>query len=240
MSTLLGIIQTFAKRTGIPVPTQVIGSSDTQIVQLEGLLEEILEDLCTRWTWQALIYEAHFTSVAAEVQGTLSVIAPNGYLRILKDTIYNRTMRLPIYGPMTEANWQVAKSMFNAGPLYRYRLRGNQLLTYPQMPVGHECYFEYASSRAVLDYGGAVFKQFPTDDGDTFLFQDHILLAGLRWKWKCEKGLDYSEELRRFEEMVADANAQDNRKPDLSMTSGSGNAVPGIMVPLGIWPVSNS
>ena len=231
--SLLSVVQSFCSRTGLPAPAFAVGSQDAQVQQLISLACEIVEDLCDRWTWTDLMREAVFTTIAGEDQGALTAIAPSGFLRISQETIFNRTLRLPLYGPMTQAQWQALKALPTTGPFYKYRIRGGRLLFMPAGVAGHTCAFEYASSLAVVAADGATYRSTFTADTDSFVLGDKLLTAGLRWKWKSEKGLDYGEELRRYEELANNAAGRDGTKPRIDMSGGSSDFRPGVWVPAG-------
>lgn len=236
--SLLTIVQNFCRRTGIAVPTYVVGTTNPQVTQIHALLNEVLEDLCDRWTWQALTREAVFTTVAGEDQGPITALAPSGFLRVSQDTIFNRTLRLPLYGPLMPQQWQALKALPTTGPFYKYRIRGGRLLFNPPAAEGHECAFEYASSFAVVSSNGNTYRATFEVDGDTCLLDERLVQAGLRWKWKAEKGFDYAEEFRRYEEMANNAAGRDATKPKLDMGGGNGDFRPGIWVPSGNWNIS--
>lgn len=233
---LLELLQQFAARTGIPRPASAIGNTDAQVVQLLALLGEVIEDLMTK-DWTALTQEALFTTVAGEDQGAMTTLAPNGFKWVLQDTIYNRTLRLPVFGPILAAKWQQLKSLPNAGPFYKYRIVRGKLLFNPPAAAGHTCAFEYASKSCILSADGADYREYPAADDDTFLLPAQLFLAGLRWKWKYEKGLEYAEDFANYERVVANAQGRDGTKPNLSMDSGTAGFQPGIFVPYGNWNI---
>jgi hypothetical protein len=233
---LLQIVQTFCQRTGIPVPAAVATSADSQVVQLMALLNEVVEDICDRNTWTDVILEAHFTTVLGEDQGLVTTICGDGYRSILNDTIYDRTQRLPIYGPLSASQWQELKALPTTGPLYQYRIRGKRLLFMPSAVAGHQCYFEYTSAYAVQS-ALLVSQKYFTADTDTFVLDEKLAVAGLRWKWKSEKGFDYTEEFRRYEELINNAAGRDGVKPHLSMNTPCQDVRPGIFVSPGSWPL---
>lgn len=234
---LLEIVQNFCRREGITVPTYAINQTDNQVIQIIALIEDTLENLIRNYTWSSLVRESVFTSLAGEDQGLITTLAPYGFKFVLNDTIFNRTLRLPFFGPINASNWQVLKALPNPGPFYKYRIVRGHLLTDPNMPAGHTCAFEYLSTYTVLDVD-TTFKRYPTKDTDTFLLDDDLILAGLSWTWKSKKGLDYAEEFRRFEEMCARAASTDATKPKIVMDDPcNGDFQPGIFVPYGNWPV---
>ena len=234
--TLLELVQAHASRTGIASPSTVIGNTDDQVVQVAALLSEVLEDIIDRdVSWSGLTHEATFVTVAAEDQGALTTLAPNGFRFVLNGTIYDRSRQLPFYGPINPSDWQALKALPTTGPFYKFRLVRGRLLLNPAPPAGHSAAFEYASNYAVLASDGTTYKRYPTDDTDTFLVPDDVVLAGLRWKWKAEKGLEYAEDFRAYEERINNAIGRDATKPTLSMSEGRDEARPGIFVPPGSW-----
>lgn len=232
---LLELCQEFTKRTGVPKPSAIVSSTDKQVMQIAALLNEVLDELVAGGLWQGCDKTATFTTLAQEDQGALTTIAPYGFKGIVKKTIYNRTLRLPFYGPMTPSEWQALKALPQTGPFYKYRIQGGRLLMNPTPPAGHSCAFEYYSNYAVLAADGSTYKRYPTADDDTFIIGDDIMLAGLRWKWKYEKGLEYAEDFRRFEELKASGYLREDTAPHLVLDGGLEDFKPGIFVPWGNW-----
>ena len=235
---VLHLIQEFAVRTGIPKPTYVIGNSDPQVAQLLGLLNEAIDYIIQRFQWQPLIRQAVFTSIDGEDQGNIGVLAGAGFRYIVNDTLMNRTLRLPIFGPIGAQRWAALKTLPNSGPFYKYRISANRLLFNPPGVAGHTIAFEYYSADAVLNFEGLLPHHSPTADTDYINFYDDIILSCLRWKWKYEKGLDYAEDLRAFEEILNNTKARDGSKPVLSMDGSTDGFRPGIYVPSGNWNLS--
>jgi hypothetical protein len=238
MAALLEVVQDLCGRQNITVPNTVYGSTDPQVLQLMKLLEEEGNDLAARASWQCLIQEAAWTTINAEDQGAIATIASNGFRAIKNNTIWDRTDRLPVIGPMDGEEWQAMKAVFANGPRYRYRIRGGHLLVNPVMAAGHSWYFEYLSKYWIVDGGGTVYKRRFTADTDTILLPDDLCLQGLRWRWKKEKGLDYAEDFRTYEIQVKDQMGRDGGKPILSMDDEQRRGPqPGIWVSPGNWPL---
>lgn len=235
--TLLGLVQQFCLRRGLPQPTAVITGQDELALQLVGLLNEILDDLVTRHTWQELDFQCDFTSVAGEDQGAISSLVPHEVFKVLNDTIYDRTSRLPVFGPRSAMQWQQLKALPASGPFYQYRIQQGRLKIFPAMPAGHTMAFEYASKSPVLDADGVTYKQYFSADTDTCVLQGQLLLAGLHWVWKREKGFAYASEFADYEKLVADTFAGDGTKPRLNLAGSPNTIVPGIFVPAGDWPI---
>lgn len=146
--SLLTVVQSVCRRVGLPTPTTVASSTDDQILQLLELANEDGQDLVTRYEWQALNQEATFTTVVAESQGDIRNIAP-GMKSIVNDTIWNRSLRRPIFGPLTPQRWQQLKAMNFVGPWNQFRIIGNDLRFVPPPGAGEGCYFEYITKNWV-------------------------------------------------------------------------------------------
>lgn len=234
--TLLAIIQNFCRRAKLPVPLTVTGSTDTQVLQLQALLEEEGNDLSKRGDWQTMTFEASLTTTATESQGDMTTICSNGFRSIKNQTIWSRSRRLPVAGPLDAKEWQMLKALFVNGPYYRFRIRGNNLLVNPTPPASESWYLEYVSNNWILGADGVTYKEYFTLDTDTLLIPDSIALMGLRWRWMREKGLDYAELMRTYEMQVKDAFGRDGGKRVLQADGGAWRGPrPGIFVPTGSW-----
>jgi hypothetical protein len=233
MQTCLQIVQTACKRIGINSPNAAVTSSDLQVIQLLALLEETGQELADRYGWQTLQKEATFTTVATETQKAVSTIT-TGFNYIVNDTIWNRTLRRPVYGPKSQQDWQQAKAININGPFNSFRIEGDNILFNPVPAAGQSCYFEYITKNwLTLSVGGT--SDSIANDADTPLLDDKILTLGLIWRWKAAKGLDYSEDFEKYESKVTDAQVRDAGKPTLNLTGGAYEIQPVVMVPRGSW-----
>ena len=233
---MLELVQRFCRRTNIPVPATVFGSTNAQVLQALSILEEEVNDLASRHTWQGLQHEAVHVTIAAEDQGNIDTLDP-GFRFIRNNTIWDYTDRLPVLGPLDGQQWQALKAILSTGPRYQFRFRGNHLLVNPVPVAGHTWKFEYESKYAIVAVDGTTFKEFFTADTDSFLIPDNLLLMGLRWRWMREKGLDYGELFNTYERQVKDAMGRDGGSVTLAMDNEGRELKPGIFVPNGNWVV---
>jgi hypothetical protein len=233
---LLTLVQKFCRRTNLPVPVTVYGSTDAQILQAMAIIEEEVNDLSSRHTWQGLQHEAVHTTIAAEDQGNINTLDP-GFRFIRNNTIWDYTDRLPVLGPLKGNQWQALKATLANGPRYQFRFRGDHLIVNPAPQAGHTWKFEYESKYAILDVDGATLKEFFTADTDTFVIPDTLVLMGLRWRWLREKGLDYGELFNTYERQVKDAMGRDGGSSVIAMDGQGKSLKPGIFIPNGSWTV---
>lgn len=238
-TTLLDIIRRFMERTGLPKPAFSIGSTDVQVTQVLGLLEEATEEIVMRNArgWQILNRQAIFQTKAQEVQGSLSELAP-GFRAVINDTLFNRTTRLPIYGPLLPMERQATKALQTAGPYYRYWIVNDELHFYPIPPAGQTIAFEYISTAAWSDgKSPPTYTEYPDSDTAICLFPKPVMIAQLRWRWKKEKGLDYAEDFAMAERLLNAAIAADGTRRVVDLGGAELVARPGIMIPTGSWPL---
>lgn len=235
--TVLSVIQAFCQRTGLPSPVSVLGSSDPQVIQVRAILEEEGTDLSRRGSWQVLTQEATHTTLALEDQGAISTIASNGFDRIKNETIWDRTDRMPVLGPESSSDWQAMQAFTVTGPRYRYRIRGGKLLVNPVPAAGNTWAFEYMSKNWILGADGTSYRQYFTLDTDTILLPEDLILLGLRWRWKKEKGFDYAEDFRSYEQQVTTLLGSDGGKQRLTMDGTPWTTKPGIWVSPGSWAI---
>jgi hypothetical protein len=219
---VLEVIQRATNAIGIPEPGAALASTDLSIIQLVELLNQECRSLSTRYDWQALQFEQTFTTLAAESQGTLASLITNGReLRYIRnDTIWNRTRREPIYGPRADRTWQGYKAVSITSPYSEYRIRGNTLLFLPAPTAGDTCAFEFQSKSSMSDAAGTTFYTNANADTDLLLLDDELILAGVEWRWRKVKGLEYAEDFMTYERMVTDAMGRDGTKVTLSLDGG--------------------
>lgn len=209
--SLLTIVQNVCRINGLPVPGFVVSSSDNTTQQMLGLANELLDSMIDESKFQAFTKQALWTYIADEDQGDLNDICP-GYLWVNNGTFWDRTLLRPVYGPITDVEWQQIKAVPNPGPYYKYRIMGNHLLInpVPTDPLSLIA-FEYATSYGVEAADGTP-KQYFTEDTDTFLLPERILQRGLSYRWKQVKGLPYQADETAYFSMLNNAIARDATK----------------------------
>lgn len=232
---LLLTIQRFCKRTGLNEPVTVIGNTDPQVQQILSLLEEEGNDLSGRGDWNELTNEATHTTVATESQGAITAIATNGFRYIKNDTAWDRTQELPL-AVISGSDWQAEIATSRTNFLYQVRLRGGLLISTPVPPAGHTWAFEYVTWNWITDSAGINPTAYFADDTDLMVLPEAILMMGLRWRWKKEKGFEYAEDLRTYELLVADALTRDGLNKPLSMSKRRESPRPKIAI-LDTWSV---
>lgn len=208
-----------------------------------ALANEEGQELAARHDWQALTKEATFTTVATESQGSIAsiisaAVSGDTMNNIVNNTIWNRTQRRPVFGPLDNQQWQQLKAMNISGPWNQFRIRGGNLIFVPVPTAGHTCTFEYVSKMWATDSVGTTLKSAFTADGDLSSLEDRLVTLGLVWRYKASNSLEYAEDFNKYEAAVADAIGKDGTRDWLNMDAARFDFPPGVMVPIGSWNVS--
>lgn len=212
---VLQIAQRACAATGLPVPNSIVGSSDPNVVQLVELLHEEGSELAARTEWQVMTWEATFTSAATESQGSILTIVDaidHTWRTVIKDTMWDRTQREPIIGPLSPREWQAWKANQFTGPYKRFRISLNRILIAPTMEAGHTVAFEFTTRHWLLNAAGTVYKEFITANDDVPVLDADLVLAGLKWRSLQRRGLSYGELFTAYERRVTDLIAKDGTK----------------------------
>lgn len=147
---------------------------------------------------------------------------PADWKKQIGQTEWDRTNRWPLMGPQTPQAWQSFKSgIVYAGPRERFRILSNAITLNPPPPAGLLLAFEYISKNWITGADGTAKAAF-TADTDTYIFDDSLLVLGVKTLFLQAKGLDFSLEAAQFGNLLSQCKAQDKSAPVLSLSGSSG------------------
>lgn len=213
--SLLTIVQSASRDLRLAVPLSVFGSSDYNVAQLQRLVEKECLELTRAHDWQALQKESTFSALAQETQTSM---VPSDFDRFISDTMYNRTRKRTLVGPLTAQEWQVQKSLTATVVIDAFRQRGGDILVVPSPTAGDIFAFEYVSkfwcdTNGDGDYDAAAFA----GDTDTVAFDEELVVLGAIWRFKQASGLDYAEDFRSYQIRLARLKGDDGGKRVLDL-----------------------
>ena len=231
----LSIIQSVCLRVGLDSPNAAVGSTDLQVKQIVELSNEAGQELARRYPWSCLLTVGNFTTLATESQGTIASIASDlDY--IINDTIWNRTLRRPVFGPKNPQSWEQQKAFALNGPWSSYRIIAGALAMYPVPVAGQSCYFEYISKNWLTKAATGTASAWAAD-GDTPLLDNNLLVLDTLWRYKAAKGFSYTEDFNKAERLMLDLMARDGGKDTLNLSGAKYDIYPAVLVPSGSWPL---
>lgn len=215
--SLLDICQTVATEAGFGSMSSIIGNND-EIAQLLLSLSNRTGQLLRWRAWQVLQKEATITTIA----GTEYYPKPSDLLRIIQDTMWDRTNYWKMRGSLTPLEWQVYKSgLAQVTARKRFRLWNNLIYVFPIPEVdGDEFVYEYVSKYWVVDDIAAPSPQYRThfqSDSDQSLINEELISLGVLYRFLERKGFAYQEAKDEFNRQLDVEFGVDTPKEILNM-----------------------
>lgn len=181
----------------------LFSSTDQVALEFRDLIQDVAQDIAKSAEWRDLTKIATLT-------GSATYPKPADYDRMCKGQ-----------GIQDQANWFWGYQQFQDVSEYIAAQNGALPITWPggwiilggefrffPTPSGTAT-FPYISKNIVRDQAGVAKPAF-TDDTDTFILSERLLTLGLIWRYRAQKGIDYSEDMQTYE--IALAQEQDRDK----------------------------
>jgi hypothetical protein len=234
--TVLALVQTFTDKGGLNRPSALIAATDKSARQYVGLLRETIADL-GEYRWQQQRLRGQFTSVAATLQGTFVALLGAGYAGLVKDSLWNDTRHMQIFGPVTDQTQQRLRTLPAAGPEYQYWVSNDSLYVSPTLRAGDTISCIFVSKYNVRSSIGTA-KESATADDDTLVFPDNVVLRLFESKWKKQKGESGWEDDHNDAMALVAKNIIRDTYPILRLDAGANRDLrPGVIIPPGSWGV---
>lgn len=214
-SSLLSIVQTAASEMGLTPPVSaVLNPADLTANQLTALYNVTGEMLVKRRVWRMLYRTHDFTTES----GVAVYPLPEDFARPISQTEWDQTNRWPMIGPETPQQWQwLISGILSTGPRQRFRLIGTDFEIWP-VPGDDttNLSFFYISKWWAQTAGGQAIPK-ATNDDDVSLFEDRLMISGVKLRFFQVKGFDTTSFAADFQANLDDAIAQDGGGPVLSL-----------------------
>lgn len=216
MTTALELVIAAADELSLARPIDISDTSDDNTAQkLVRHLTRSCRQLASEYDWTRLRREKTFTTTATAEQTSA---IPTDFLRFLKDTMWNRTTRTKVIGPLDVGDWQARQAVLVNGPYQNFIIRGTSFLLTPTPTAGWTMAYEYITKYIGLAVDGTTEKAAFTADTDTTYFDDELLILGMVWRYRKAEGLDYSEEFREYQLRRANLIKMDGGRRALDMS----------------------
>ena len=204
------LINDVATEVGLSASTAPLASTDNNFVQLKTLANLLGRDMLRKYEWELLTRTFTFTTVdtgGGPPDGLTTYPLPNDYFKVINQTAWNRTSRLPMAGPLSAQQWEwLVGLVSNQFTIYLgFRVWGGVFAVFSSPnPANQEIAFEYLSNSWVLPASA------PSGDpdlrtpliaaaGDLVLFDPILFSRGLKMRFLEAKGFDSSAAAADFE-----------------------------------------
>lgn len=184
--------------------SSTVGLDSTYGVSGNGLLTGA-QVVSTTSTTVTLNTPANSDGTAQSFQfGQISYALPSDIQDFISASFWDRNFRWQMLGPLSAQEWQtIVSGISPVGPRIRYRIMADRFWIQP--PPGEDqtdlIAYEYISKNWCQSASGTAQSEW-TADTDTFLWPDRTMILGIKWRFLRAKGLDYSEELRTYQNAV--------------------------------------
>jgi len=236
--TILELAEAFTGKRATVIPTALVASTDSGLIQLKEVMNSVGRDLVARQSNQFIKRRLVWNSLGVEDQGTILSLFGEQPANIVIETLYNNTTRLPIYGPLSDREYQEILALVPSGPFLQYKIYNGHLYVTGGIEAGQELTVFY-KSRAWLETaaGAGTFVAVCTADTNVPVFPDDLFLLGMEWMWRREKEMNYTAQLAEYTQKLLDSMGEP--KPILKGHSTMKAPIPqpGIIVPAGNWTV---
>ncbi|WP_026621290.1 hypothetical protein M728_001858 [Ensifer sp. WSM1721] len=194
--TLLTIINEVCDIVSLDRFDSVYGTNDPNAQTMVALAEEAGAEIARRADWKQML-KAHVVSASPEIlPADYQRLAPGGAVR----AVDGRFFRAVTNG----AQWAVIVGVASAESYCR--LSGREMFFSPATAAAGAT-IDYVSKNWVLGDPYEERDTFRADD-DTTLFPERLLVKGLIWRWKRQKGLPFEDNLAEFEaDLLQEINA---------------------------------
>ena len=231
--SLLTIVQKAAIRCGITSPTSAISNTDPMVQQLIALAQDEGDESSVNYDWRNLKIPCQFTG-----DGTSTLFGlPSDFDRWpTQASMYSSSYPLiPLLGPISDEELiaMQARPVFPVRPFWN--MLGGSLQVWPALQSGELVNAQYRSNAWILDVDGITRKAAWAADTDTPLIRERIIVAGVIWRWKKAKGLDYAEEMKTWGQILEAESAHDRGNRTIGLSNAwnrfPDNSWPGVIVP---------
>lgn len=174
----------------------VYGSVNPNAQTMVALAQEAGDEIARRGDWQRMLMQATAVASPLNLPYDFERLTPGGAVRTSSGVFVR---------PVTNSGqWAVIVGIPSAQPYFF--VRGNQVLFSPSS-AGAGAVVDYMSKNWVLHDTGGPGGTLAADDDET-LFPERLLVKGIIWRWKRQKGLPFDDVLAEFEaDLVQELNA---------------------------------
>jgi hypothetical protein len=220
------LINNVAVECGLSASAAPLSSTDPNFVQMVVLANKLGKQLMRRAEWQLLNRTYTFTtnSSGPPTPEVSFYPLPNDFNRMINQTAWNRTSRLPMAGPLTAQGWEwLVGLVSNQFTIYLgFRQWGGTFAVYPSPnPAAQTIAFEYQSNAWVQPAGTTTIDQrtqVVAAPGDIPIFDELMFQCGLKAAFLAAKGFDSSAASAEFDEALDNAIGSDAGAPKLNMS----------------------
>jgi hypothetical protein len=216
------IINRVAGEVGLPTSESPYSSADESMIQLRTMLATVVEELAEAFNWQILRREHSFTTSVPPDDNIYDL--PSDFVRMTDQTGWQRTNRVPLFGPVSAQQWQYLEGRdLSSSTIYAsFRLTQGKLYLYPTTPPdGIEIAYEYTSNNFYedADIPGTYLTE-ATADADIVQLDARLVERGLKARFLQARGFDSTVASQEYQNSYDQLTGNETSAPVLDAGQG--------------------
>ena len=209
-ATVQAIVDRASQELGLPTASLDPGLIEQIGLQSMALVNALGDDILRAHDWQFLEETATLVGDGSSSEFDM----PADFGRIVNQTTWATTNRMPMGGPLTAQQWGWCQfGIVSVGLIYRYRILHNKLAVFPTPGLGEEIKFYYIKKNWALSSNGVTYIDEVTAGGDVPLFDRSLMVKGLKARLWAQKGFDTTSLAQEFNDELSAYKAQDQGAP---------------------------
>jgi len=211
--SFLTIAQDVAIAVDFPAPSAAFASSDPAVKKMRRSIESTSYSLGKIHAWKTMRAEGTFTSLATETQTSM---LPTGFDRFIPETVWDRTDKTLLIGPISEVEWAGLKAFAYADSSRRkFIQRGNtastSILMIPVPAAGKTFGFAYVNTYFCESSSGTAQSAWAAD-ADISRIDAELVTLGAISDFLWTEGMNHEKADSDFEDMFNQLVKNDNPK----------------------------
>lgn len=233
-ATVQFIIDSALAELGIQSGTVGAANQELNVTQSLALLQSLGRDAINVHDWQFLMETANFTGDGV----TTLFDMPADFGRQVNQTQWALNNKRPMIGPLSPQQWGWTQyGIVSVGIYFRYRILSNQFTIFPVPGVDELFAFYYISKNWLYDVSNTP-KDVITAGTDTIMFDDRLMISGLKLRLWAAKGFDTTQLSAEYNYALQAQMGQDQGAAIIHLSGGDGfHYIDASNVPDGSWSV---
>jgi hypothetical protein len=218
--SVLSICQNVLDIVGWDSINSISSNTDKTARQILALANQELRNVSKRFDWRHLHTEYNFTSVPNQSDYEL----PEDFDKLMQDSVYNKDEYYRVRSSMTDYQWNAWRfGLLGSLSHQRYQVSlvtgAPVFVLSPAPDTAEDFVLWYKNAHFARDNSGVAKAKFELDT-DVSRIPENVVEAGLLWRFRRAKGLDFSAELAEYNEISRTTFAQSRGESDLPIPNG--------------------
>jgi hypothetical protein len=228
------IIDSALAELGVQSGIVGVANQEQNVTQALALLQSLGRDSVNVHDWQFLMKTAAYTGDGVETAFDM----PSDFGRIVNQTEWALNNKRPMIGPLSPQQWGWTQyGIVSVGVYFRYRILDDDFTIFPVPGVGELFAFYYISKNWLVDSSNEP-KNVITSGTDIVLFDDRLMISGLKMRFWGAKGYDTTALANEFNYQLQAQKGQDQGAPVIQLSGTDGfHYIDASNVPDGSWGV---